>query len=186
MSRVGKLPIAIPDKVKVTVTDGELRVKGPLGELSQTFRSEVAVRVEHGQIVVEQASTSRKASAFHGLYRALFANMVEGVTRGFSKSLEIHGVGYRAGIEKISGEDCVVFKKGELGFSHPIYFALPSGISAEMDGRTKITIKGIDKALVGLVAAKIRGLRPPDVYKGKGVRYSDEVIRTKVGKSGKK
>lgn len=186
MSRIGKLPIPVPANVKVTIQGDLVRVKGPKGELSQTFRPEVAVKLEDGHLSVQRVSTSRKANAFHGLYRALFANMIHGVTEGFSKALEIHGVGYRAGIEKVEGEDCIVFKKGELGYSHPIYFALPEGISAEMDGRTKIIIKGIDKSLVGLVAAKIRDLRPPDAYKGKGVRYSSEKIRTKVGKSGSK
>jgi len=184
MSRIGKLPIPVPAGVTVKVDGMSVHVKGPLGELSQDFRPEVSVSMEESELVVKRTSEHRKARAFHGLYRSLFANMVEGVTKGFSKTLEIQGVGYRAGIEKVSGENCVVFKKGELGFSHPIYFALPDGITAEMDGRTKITIKGIDKSLVGLVAAKIRGLKPPDAYKGKGIRYSDETVRLKVGKSG--
>lgn len=184
MSRIGKLPITIPGNVTVNLDGNRVHVKGPLGELSQDFRPEVSVALEDGKLTVNRTSEHRKARAFHGLYRSLFANMVEGVTKGFEKKLEIHGVGYRAGVEKVSGENCVVFKKGELGFSHPIYFALPEGISAEMDGRTKITIKGIDKALVGLVAAKIRDLRPPDAYKGKGVRYATEIVRTKVGKTG--
>ena len=130
-------------------------------------------------------SDERKARACHGLYRTLIANMVDGVVNGFSKTLTIHGVGYRAGTEKVDGVDCIVFKKGELGFSHPIYFALPDGIKGEVKDRTTIIISGTDKALVGLVAAKIRDLRPPDAYKGKGIRYADEVVRTKVGKSGK-
>ncbi len=184
MSRIGKLPIPVPAGVSVKIDGMSVHVKGPLGELWQDFRPEVAVALEENEIVVTRTSEHRKARAFHGLYRSLIANMVHGVTQGFSKSLEIQGVGYRAGIEKVSGDDCVVFKKGELGFSHPIYFALPEGISAEMDGRTKITLKGIDKSLVGLVAAKIRDLKPPDAYKGKGIRYSDEVVRLKVGKSG--
>ncbi len=184
MSRIGKLPISVPGNVTVNIDGNRVHVKGPLGELSQDFRPEVAVSMEDGTLTVTRTSEHRKARAFHGLYRSLLANMVEGVTKGFSKTLEIHGVGYRAGVEKVSGENCVVFKKGELGYSHPIYFAIPDGISAEMDGRTKIHIKGIDKALVGLVAAKIRDLRRPDAYKGKGVRYSDEIVRTKVGKTG--
>lgn len=184
MSRIGKQPISVPGNVTVNVDGNRLLVKGPKGELSQDFRPEVSATMEDGVLTVTRNSEHRKARAFHGLYRSLFANMIEGVTKGFSKTLLIHGVGYRAGIEKVSGENCVVFKKGELGFSHPIYFALPDGISAEMDGRTKVTISGIDKALVGLVAAKIRDLRPPDAYKGKGVRYSDEIVRTKVGKTG--
>lgn len=184
MSRIGKLPIQVPGSVTVNIDGNRVHVKGPLGELSQDFRPEVSVALEDGQLIVTRNSEHRKARAFHGLYRSLIANMVQGVTQGFTKVLEIHGVGYRAGVEKVNGEDCVVFKKGELGFSHPIYFALPPGISAEMDGRTKITIKGIDKSMVGLVSAKIRDLRPPDAYKGKGVRYADETVRLKVGKTG--
>lgn len=184
MSRIGKLPIAIPAGVTIQINDDVVSVKGPKGELSQELRSEVEAVVEGEEILVKRRSEHRKARAFHGLYRSLIANMVEGVTKGFSKTLELHGVGYRAGMEKVQGEDCIVFKKGELGLSHPVYFALPDGISAKVVERTKIVLEGIDKALVGLVAAKIRDLRPPDSYKGKGIRYSDEVVRTKEGKRG--
>lgn len=187
MSRIGKLPIPIPAGVNVSINEADrfVTVKGPKGELEQNFRPEVSVKIENGEIIVERRSDERQDRAFHGLFRSLIANMVEGVTNGFSKKLQIVGVGYRAGKEKVQGQDCVVFKKGELGFSHPIYFAIPEGITAEVPERTTIVISGIDKSLVGLVAAKIRALRPPDAYKGKGIRYADEVVRTKVGKSGK-
>lgn len=184
MSRIGKQPIPLPAGVTVDIKENFITVKGPRGTLDQDFRSEVSVTQEGAELLVQRTSDSRKARAFHGLYRSLIANMVTGVTAGFSKTLEIHGVGYRAGKEKVDGQDCIVFKKGELGLSHPIYFAIPDGISAEVENRTKIHIKGNDKSIVGLVAAKIRDLRPPDAYKGKGIRYSDEVVRTKVGKSG--
>lgn len=184
MSRIGRMPISIPSGVKVEYKNRTVTVKGPKGELQQEVRPEVDVFIEDAEIKVKCVSEHRKASAFHGLYRSLIANMVEGVTDGFSKKLEIVGVGYRAGKEKVQGQDCIVFKKGELGFSHPIYFALPDGIQADVPERTKIVISGIDKGLVGLVAAKIRDLRPPDSYKGKGIRYAGEVVRTKVGKSG--
>lgn len=184
MSRIGKLPISIPAGVTVTVQGNKINVKGPRGLLSQAFRSEVSVAVVENQIIVTRRSDHRKDRAFHGLYRALIANMVRGVSVGFSKTLEIVGTGYRAAKEKIAGEDCIVFKKGELGFSHPIYFAVPSGILAEVQDRTKIVLTGNDKNLVGLVAAKIRDLRPPDPYKGKGIRYLNEKVRLKPGKSG--
>ncbi len=184
MSRIGKKPISIPSGVAVEIKDREVRVKGPKGELVQDFRPEVKVEVQGNEIIVSRLKEDRSARAYHGLYRSLIANMVEGVTKGFRKTLLIHGVGYRAGKEKVDGVDCIVFKKGELGYSHPIYFAIPDGIQATVEDRTKIHIDGIDKSLVGLVAAKIRDLRPPDSYKGKGIRYADEVVRTKVGKSG--
>lgn len=184
MSRIGKLPIPIPGGVTVNIKGLTVEVKGPKGTLTQDIREEVEAVVEGNELLVKRASEHRKARAFHGLYRSLLANMVEGVTKGFSKTLEIHGVGYRAGMEKVQGDDCIVFKKGELGLSHPIYFAIPEGIKASVPERTKIVIEGIDKSLVGLVAAKIRDLKPPDSYKGKGIRYSDEVVRTKEGKRG--
>jgi len=184
MSRIGKLPIPLPTGVTVNINGETVHVKGPKGELQQALRSEVEAAVEDNQLLVKRTSEHRKARAFHGLYRSLLANMVEGVTKGFTKTLEIHGVGYRAGMEKVQGQDCIVFKKGELGLSHPIYFAIPDGIKASVPERTKIVIEGIDKSLVGLVAAKIRGLKPPDSYKGKGIRYAGEVVRTKEGKRG--
>lgn len=183
MSRIGKLPIPVPQGVTASLKGNLLTVKGPLGELSQDFRSEVSVEVENNEIVVKRHNDERQSRAFHGLYRSLFANMVTGVSKGFEKKLLITGVGYRAGQNKIDGRDHLVFKKGELGFSHPIEFPLPDGISAELPDRTTIVLKGCDKALVGQVAAKVRALRPPDAYKGKGIRYADEVVRTKAGKS---
>ncbi len=182
MSRIGKKPIPIPPGVDVKIEGDTVKVKGPKGELSQQIRPEVDVKIEDNQIIVTRKSDNKKARAFHGLYRSLINNMVIGVTSGFTKVLEIHGTGYRASIENVQGETCVVFKKGELGYSHPIYFAIPAGMEVSMEGRTKIILKGIDKSLVGLVAAKIRALRPPDPYKGKGIRYEGETIQLKVGK----
>lgn len=184
MSRIGKLPIPIPAGVTVQIKDGLVSVKGPRGELSQELRPEVSAEMDGNELLVKRADDSRQARAFHGLFRSLVANMVTGVTSGFTKKLELHGVGYRAGMEKVQGDDCIVFKKGELGLSHPIYFALPEGINAKIEDRTKIVLEGNDKALVGLVAAKIRALKPPDAYKGKGIRYSDETVRLKEGKRG--
>ncbi len=182
MSRIGRKPIPIPSGVTVDIKGDTVTVKGPKGELSQKVRPEVEVTIEDNNIVVKRKADNKKAKAFHGLYRSLINNMVIGVTEGFTKVLEIHGTGYRASIENIQGETCVVFKKGELGFSHPIYFAIPAQMEVSMEGRTKIILKGIDKSLVGLVAAKIRALRPPDPYKGKGIRYAGEVISLKMGK----
>jgi large subunit ribosomal protein L6 len=184
MSRIGKLPIPIPAGVKVNIQGSQVRVSGPLGELTQELRSEVEARIENNTVQVVCRSEHRKARAFHGLYRTLVANMVEGVSKGFRKELEIHGVGFRAGIEKYQGEDCITFKKGELGLSHPIYFTIPAGVKAQMEGRNKIILSAADKSLLGLVAAKIRDLRPPDNYKGKGVRYAGEKVQIKVVKSG--
>ena len=186
MSRIGKLPVSVPAGVTATLSESLITIKGPRGQLQQSFRDEVSVAVEGNQIVVSRKDDERTTRAFHGLYRALIANMVKGVTQGFTKSLELVGVGYRAAKEKVDGRDCLVFKKGELGFSHPIHFPIPAGIEAEVQDRTKIILKGIDKGQVGQVAATLRALRPPDVYKGKGIRYTGEQVRTKVGKSGGK
>jgi len=185
MSRIGKLPIDVPKGVTVQVNGSVFHAKGPLGELTQDFRSEVAVGLEDSQVIVTVTGESKGHSSYHGLYRSLFANMVEGVSKGFEKKLLITGVGYRANLEKIDGKDNIVFKARELGFSHPIFYPLPDTISAELPNNTTIVIKGPNKALVGQVAAKVRALRPPDAYKGKGIRYSDEIVRTKVGKRGK-
>jgi large subunit ribosomal protein L6 len=184
MSRIGKKPITLPSGVTVNIQDGNIVVKGPRGELQQDFRSEVSFTLEGEVLLCKRNSDERQARAYHGLYRSLAANMVEGVTKGFQKSLHIHGVGYRVGKDKINGVNCVVFKKGELGFSHPIYFAIPDELEVTIEERTKIHIKGNDKNMVGLLAAKLRDLKPPDAYKGKGIRYADEVVRLKVGKSG--
>jgi large subunit ribosomal protein L6 len=186
MSRIGKLPIRVPANVNVKIENQNVTIKGPRGELSQSFRSDIHVAFEENQIVLTRKDDERTTRAFHGLYRALLANMVTGVTQGFVKSLELVGVGYRAAIEKVDGRDCIVFKKGELGYSHPISFPIPDGIKAEVQDRIKIILKGNDKGQLGQVAATLRELRPPDAYKGKGIRYTGEQVRTKVGKTGGK
>ena len=177
MSRVGKMPIAIPQGVTVDVSGGNVKVKGPKGELSQDIRPEVTVVVEDNAVVVNRKSEDKKARGFHGLYRQLINNMVSGVSQGFSRSLLINGVGYRA---EVQGKSVVL----NLGYSNPIEFVIPEGITAEVDGPNKLVIKGIDKQLVGKVASEIRKIRPPEPYKGKGVKYENEHIRRKVGKSG--
>ncbi len=178
MSRIGKLPVAIPDKVTVEVAGSVVRVKGPKGELSQAVLPVVSVKIDNGQVVVERNGDAKPHRSAHGLTRTLVANMVEGVSKGFRKSLEIQGVGYRAAK---SGEKLNL----TLGFSHPVSYDAPSGIAFTVEGTSKVHVDGIDKQQVGQVAAEIRGIRPPEPYKGKGVRYEGEVIRKKLGKAGK-
>jgi large subunit ribosomal protein L6 len=178
MSRIGKLPVVIPANVTVNVAESVVHVKGPKGELSQAILPVVSVKLEDGKAHVERKGNDKPSRSAHGLTRTLIANMVEGVTKGFRKSLEIQGVGYRAA------------KAGEklnlsLGYSHPIVFEAPKGISFTVEGTTKIHIDGIDKQRVGQTAAEIRGLREPEPYKGKGIRYDGEVVRKKLGKAGK-
>tara|TARA_B100000614_G_C14298047_1_gene390726 strand:+ start:97 stop:618 length:522 start_codon:yes stop_codon:yes gene_type:complete len=171
------LPITIPSGVSVDVAGQSVTVKGPKGELTEALRSEVAVQVEDNQVIVERAVENRKARGFHGLYRQLIANMVTGVSEGFSRALLINGVGYRA---EVSGQSITL----NLGFSNPVEFRLPDGITAETDGPNRIVVRGISKQLVGKVASEIRGIRPPEPYKGKGIKYENEYVRRKVGKSG--
>ena len=179
MSRIGKLPVAVPSGVNVTLDDGAVTVKGPKGELRQAILAQsVSVKLEEGKVIVERKGDARTHRAAHGLTRTLIANMVEGVSKGYRKSLEIQGVGFR------------VAKSGErlnlsLGFSHPVVFEPPKGIALSVEGQNKIHVEGIDKQAVGQVAAEIRGLRPPEPYKGKGIRYAGEVVRKKLGKAGK-
>ena len=175
MSRIGKLPIAIPDKVDVKIEGARVEVKGPLGRLEWTFKG-VAVVQEDAKLIVSAASDGRDSRAMWGLGRSLLNNMVTGVSTGFQKVLEINGVGYRAE----SKGKVVNF---QLGYSHPIAFPVPDGIEISVEKQTTLTIKGIDKQLVGETAAKIRALRPPEPYKGKGVKYADEHIRRKAGKA---
>ncbi len=177
MSRVGRLPVQIPKGVTVNVDTNVLTVEGPKGKLSQSFRPEVTVRVEDGSGFVERKSESKKAKSLHGLYRKLLSNMVTGVSQGFSKTLLVNGVGYRV---EMAGNNLVL----NLGFSNPIEFVVPDGITVVVDGPNKLTVSGIDRHMVGQVAANIRNLRPPEPYKGKGIRYEDEYVRRKVGKSG--
>lgn len=180
MSRVGKKPIPMPAKVAVNIDGLAVTIKGPKGELSLTMLPSVSAAVEDGNLVVSRASDSRTDRAVHGLTRALLSNMVTGVSTGFTRTLIVEGVGYAS---EIRGKDLVM----KLGFSHEIVVTPPENVSFEVEGRnpTTVRVKGIDKQVVGQVAADIRKLRPPEPYLGKGVRYSDEVIRRKVGKTGK-
>ena len=179
MSKVGKLPVAIPAGVTVTVANNVVTVKGPKGELKQDFSSDVKVEVKDNEVVVSLENTTKQANAFHGLYRNLINNMVVGVTNGFTKTLVITGVGYRA---EIQGKILML----NLGFSNDIFVTIPEGLTVTADAQGKVTISGISKQLVGEFSAQIRKLRMPEPYKGKGIRYENEVIRRKVGKTGVK
>jgi large subunit ribosomal protein L6 len=179
MSRIGKKPIAVPAGVKVAQQGTTFTVEGPKGKLSRELNSKIDVTIEADQIVVTCPENSEKVDHLHGLTRTLVANMVEGVTKGFEKVLEINGVGYRA-----EAKGSVI--NLSLGYSHPIEYPLPSGITAEVEKQTKIFVRGIDKELVGATAAKIRSFREPEPYKGKGVKYANERILRKAGKTGKK
>ncbi len=178
MSRIGKMPVALPAGVKVTVKDGILSVEGPKGKLTQEVRKEVSFDVQKEQIVVTRKDESKASRSFHGLYRQLLSNMIVGVTKGYTKNLIVNGVGYRA---EVKGNLLIL----NLGYSNIIEFVIPEGITITVEGQNKIAVSAIDKQLVGQTAAEIRSLRKPEPYKGKGVRYEDEVIRRKVGKSGK-
>ena len=178
MSRIGKLPVAIPAGVTVEIKDNVVKVKGPKGTLERTFAKEITIKEEDGHLVVTRPNDNKKEKSLHGLSRALLFNMVEGVSNGYEKKLEIVGTGYRV---TPKGNDL----EFALGYSHPINITAPEGITFAVEGANKLTVSGIDKQLVGQVAANIRGLRKPDPYKGKGVRYAGEHIRRKVGKAGK-
>jgi large subunit ribosomal protein L6 len=178
MSRIGKLPVEIPGGVSIDVADSIVHVKGPKGELRQHVLPHVVVKVDGTVLTVERKGDAKPARSAHGLTRTLVANMVHGVTKGFRKTLEIQGVGYR--VNK-AGNDL----NFTLGYSHPVTYAAPEGVSFAVEGTTKIHVDGIDKQRVGQVAAEIRNLRPPEPYKGKGIRYEGEVVRKKVGKAGK-
>jgi len=178
MSRIGRLPITIPSGVKVDIKDTRVTVKGPKGEISQTFLPEIGIKLEDNKLVVTRQSDEKEHRALHGLTRALLNNMVEGVTRGWEKSLEIVGVGFRA--EKV-GEKLIL----RVGFSHPVEVTPLPGVTLSLDGPSRIKVSGVNKETVGEMAAKIRAIRPPDAYKGKGIRYVGEVVRIKPGKAGK-
>jgi len=185
MSRIGRAPIPVPPKVQVNWNDGNLvTVKGPKGELSYQIDPELSLKLEDGTLNVSRPSDSKEHKAKHGLYRTLVNNMVVGVTNGYTKQLEIHGVGYRAA--KV-GENLII----QVGYSHPLEVRPPQGISLTVDGvdpatkATKVSVSGIDKQLVGEVAANIRRIRKPEPYKGKGIRYAGEAIRRKAGKAGR-
>jgi large subunit ribosomal protein L6 len=175
MSRIGRKPVNVPDAVTVTIAPGNIVVKGPKGELAQTFSQDMTVSQEENTILVARPTDRGEHRALHGLTRSLIANMVEGVTDGFEKRLEIQGVGYRAALK---GKNLEL----ALGFSHPVSIEAPEGIDFEVPQPTEIIVRGIDKQLVGQVAADIRKRRPPEPYKGKGIRYRDEQVLRKVGK----
>jgi large subunit ribosomal protein L6 len=179
VSRIGKRPIEVPDKVTVTIQDRTVNVKGPKGELSRTLPLGVTIAQEDKVVTVSRVDESRIARQRHGLCRTLVANMVEGVSTGFSRKLEIQGVGYRAAVQ---GSKLVL----SMGFSHPVEMIPPDGIQFAVEGNVNVTVVGIDKELVGNTAARIRAVRPPEPYKGKGIRYQGEAVRRKAGKTGKK
>jgi large subunit ribosomal protein L6 len=179
MSRIGKLPVELPKGVKVNFSEAILSVDGPKGALTRRIMEGVTLDINETTIVVVRNDDSNKCRSAHGLTRTLISNMVEGVTKGFERALEINGVGYRA-------ESKGTILNLSLGYSHPINYELPLGITVDVDKMTKLLVKGIDKELVGQTAAKIRSFRGPEPYKGKGVKYADEVILRKAGKTGKK
>lgn len=177
MSRIGKQPIPVPDGVKVSFDRGVFTAEGPKGKVSQQLAGRLDVEIEDGEVRVTRRGDAAGERAMHGLMRALLANAVTGVSEGFSKELEINGVGYRA---EVQGKSV----RFALGYSHPIDYPIPDGISIEVDKSTRVKVSGADRQQVGQVAAEIRALRKPEPYKGKGIRYADEVIRRKVGKAG--
>jgi large subunit ribosomal protein L6 len=179
MSRIGKIPVKVPQGVKVNFQDQLITVEGPKGKLTQKYHPVISFEPKEGEIVVSRANEEKQTKAFHGLYRNLLNNMVVGVSTGFTKTLIITGVGYRA---EVQGKLLVM----NLGYSMEIYVAIPEGIAATADANGKVVVSGIDKQRVGEFAAQIRKLRKPEPYKGKGIRYEDEKIRRKVGKSGVK
>jgi large subunit ribosomal protein L6 len=177
MSRIGKLPIDLPDKVSVTVKGDQLHVKGPKGELTRTLTNLMSIAVDGSVVTVERADESREARGNHGLQRALLANMVTGVSTGFERRLEINGVGYKAEVIKR-------YIRFDLGFSHPLFYAIPEGVEVEIDKKNNMTLRGMDRQVLGSAASIIRSFRPPEPYKGKGIKYAEEVITRKAGKSG--
>jgi large subunit ribosomal protein L6 len=178
MSRVGKMPVVVPSGVDVQIGAGVVTAKGPLGTLEAKFPEVISVRREDDTLVLERSSDSGKHKAFHGLARALVANVVHGVSSGFERALEIQGVGYRAALQ---GNDLVL----QVGYSHPVDVPAPEGITFEVPAPTRVVVKGASKELVGQIAANIRKIRPPEPYKGKGIRYEGEVVKRKVGKAAK-
>ncbi len=179
MSRIGKLPITIPSGVKVSVVDAAVTVAGPKGKLIQGFKSHVMIAVEGKQVIVTRKDDSKSSRSYHGLYRQLVQNMITGVSVGFSRALLINGVGYRA---EVKGNILYL----NLGYSNQIEFMIDENVTIVCDGQNKVIVSGIDKQKVGQTCAEIRSLRPPEPYKGKGIKYEDEIIRRKVGKSGVK
>ncbi len=178
MSRIGRMPVVVPAGVKVKIKGSEVTVEGSKGTLIREFHPDISIKEESGKLIVSRPSDNRQHRALHGLSRSLLANMVDGVTKGFEKNLELSGVGYRA---QKTGNKLTL----QIGYSHPVEFDPPQGIDIVVDGNTKIRIAGIDKELVGETAAEIRRIRIPDAYKGKGVKYAGEKLRLKPGKAGK-
>mmetsp|Transcript_5434 Transcript_5434/g.13922 ORF Transcript_5434/g.13922 Transcript_5434/m.13922 type:complete len:179 (-) Transcript_5434:177-713(-) len=178
MARIGKIPVAVPDKITVTLENNTISVKGPKGQLSRELPDCITVNKEDNLIKVAPADNSIKSQQIHGLYRRLIANMVLGVTEGFQKKLTLQGVGYRS---QVQGKKLIL----NVGYSHQVEIPAPEGILISVEANTNVTISGIDKELVGQVAANIRSVRPPEPYKGKGIRYEGEYVRQKVGKAGK-
>ena len=176
MSRIGKLPVTIPAGVKVAVEGSAVRLEGPKGKLQAPVPSGVEVKVEDNVLRVERRSEDRKVRALHGLTRKLIANMTQGVSQGFTRILDINGVGYRA---EVKGQEIHI----TLGFSHPVVFPLPPGVSAAVERQVIVTLSGADRQVLGETAAKLRALRPPEPYKGKGIKYREEVIKRKAGKA---
>ena len=179
MSRIGKRPIAVPAKVEVAIDGQQIAVKGPKGELSRVLPDAIALEQEGETLKVLRRNESRSARQLHGLCRTLVANMVEGVSAGFTRRLEIQGVGYRA---RVDGRNLVL----TVGYSHEVRIEPPPGIQMAVENNTNVIVNGIDKEIVGNLAARIRAVRPPEVYKGKGIRYAGEFVRRKAGKAGKK
>ena len=179
MSRIGRLPVAVPNGVQINVQGSDVHVKGPKGELKRTFSPQIGIALENGELVITRKSDNPKERALHGTTRALLANMVRGVSSGFETILQVEGVGYRA---ELQGKDLALF----VGYSHPVKFPPPAGISFEVDLKTRqIKVLGYDREVVGQTAAEIRRVRPPEPYHGKGIRYLGEKIRRKAGKAGK-
>ncbi len=178
MSRIGKLPVPVGKNIQVEIAGARVNVKGPKGELSREFPAGVSFTLDDGKVVVARVDDEKKTRALHGLSRSLLANMVTGVSDGYTKTLELQGVGYRVAQ---SGTKVTL----AVGYSHPVEVEPPAGITLEVEGQTKLHVRGIDKELVGQVAANIRKVRPPEPYKGKGIRYLGEFVRRKAGKAGK-
>ncbi len=178
MSRVGQMPITVPQGVSVSIKEGEVTVNGPKGELRRRFNPDMSITLNNDSLMVSRPSDAKEHRSLHGLTRSLLANMVEGVTNGFQRDLEIVGVGYRA---QKAGDNLVL----NIGFSHTVEITPLPGVSLDVEGNNRIKVAGIDKEAVGEMAARIRAIRPPDAYKGKGIRYSGEVVRLKPGKAGK-
>ena len=179
MSRIGRLPVAVPNGVQVNVQNSDVHVKGPKGELKRSFSSLIDIALEDGQVVIKRKSDNAAERALHGTTRAVIANMIHGVSSGFERALQVEGVGYRA---ELQGKDLALF----VGYSHPVKMEPPTGISFEVDLKTRtIKVLGYDREVVGQTAAEIRGVRPPEPYHGKGIRYVGEKVRRKAGKAGK-